>query len=240
MSIVFSLYVVSAMAANYDYADATGYNNTGVYAQNATWNRLGTTWTGEASAAAVAGNIDTDDGVLWSINGGAYGNAAITAGDTVKFEFTLSKVQYGRHAADYLRVWIDWNNDYDFTDSGEMVLTAMYDFPEHPEADGSSTQFLNAGHTPEIVATYEYTKTFNDVIAGEYWLRARVVCSRDLGGGDIGFGDISKLTPTAGFAQGEIEDWKLTVNNKVPEPASLLLFGLGLMGLAGIRRKMKK
>jgi hypothetical protein len=30
------------------------------------------------------------------------------------------------------------------------------------------------------------------------------------------------------------------VYNAVPEPASLLLFGLGLLGLTGIRRKMKK
>jgi hypothetical protein len=30
------------------------------------------------------------------------------------------------------------------------------------------------------------------------------------------------------------------VYNSVPEPASLLLFGLGLLGLTGIRRKMKK
>ncbi len=46
---------------------------------------------------------------------------------------------------------------------------------------------------------------------------------------------------TGHYNQGELEEWKLTVNaNPVPEPNTILLFGIGLLGLAGVNRKQNK
>ena len=213
----------NSFATYYDYSDATGYSSAVAYAQNGSWNRLGTGWTSELGP--IANNGDADDGVLWSVNGGAYGNGAINKGDDVTFKFTVYKELWGQHNTDWLKVWIDWNNDKDFTDAGENIYGSSWVFT--PQKD----------NTPASIAkAYKYFYfTINDinVAAGDYWLRARTVCNADVS-------LLNNVSSTGYYYQGEIEDWKLTVNNQVPEPASLLLFGLGLLGIAGLRRKFKK
>jgi hypothetical protein len=220
--LLFAGFSGTAFATSYDYGDATGY--TQAKHSTADWQRLGRSWDAESSQKA----IDTsDDGVSWSIdNGLTWGHKDLTAGQTVKFKFDMYKKEWGRHIEDHLKVWIDWNQDKDFTDAGETIYQAAWDFKKengYQYGDGFagiSKSFFTSITIPD------YAKL------GDTWLRARVVCSADNP-------DLNKMTSTDYYWQGEVEDWKLTVN-PVPEPSTMLLVGLGLGSLAVFRRKSQK
>jgi hypothetical protein len=165
------------------------------------------------------GNDNTeDDGVWWSINGGSWGHDDLTVGDQVSFRFDLWTSGTGRHNYNQVKAWVDWNQNYAWTnDLSEIVLEERvfrnpdYDVP-------ASTSILTS-------ASFLIT----DDMIGDLWLRGRAQCNH------VPFGS---MTPYGNLWQGEVEDWRLTVNaTNVPEPSSILLIGAGLLGLIGVRNR---
>jgi len=102
--------------------------------------------------------------------------------------------------------------------------------------------------------TFTYSHVITESDFGTAYLRARVTCSDSLGSSvmdSYNWSDQWGITDTqyqnafnayADYWQGEIEDWSFTVSeippgSAVPEPTTLALFGMGLIGLARVGRK---
>lgn len=206
----------------YDYGDAPGYAT--ARHSTAQWQRLGTDWDAEPSQKPVD---SSDDGVFWSLDGGAtWGHDAVTVGQEVQFKFNMYKELWGNHTADYLKVWIDWSGDTVFSELSELVFQDAWEFTSE---DGYVKGDGFAGISKSFLTTITIPE---EAMIGDIWLRARVTCS------ESAKYDIDNLTASGHFWQGEVEDWKLTVA-PVPEPSTILLFGLGLGGAAWIRRRTK-
>jgi hypothetical protein len=117
-------------------------------------------------------------------------SASYAAGATVNFTlscYTTGSYTYG------MGVWIDWNNDGDFSDAGElMVGTTLY----------TAVPWSNSFVIPSGQA------------AGSYRMR---VFARYLGGGNVTAIDPCTLAPS----NGEYEDYKLVVASPCPTPSSV-------------------
>lgn len=227
-----------------DVAAHDGY--AGTTHDTAEWNQLGRSNT-------------ADDGVLWSVNGGAWGTDEIIATGqfTIQFQISLWSAGYGNHDYDQVKAWVDWNNDDYFLNdnltvpsdasyqAGETILAGKYDKDASQIAseigkDDRWRIWRNENYdtmTTFVTGPFTVTEDMLDSLTlGDfegYWLRARSQCDH------VGY---NSMNPYSNLWQGEAEDYfiKITDGREVPEPATMVLFGTGMMGLAAWRRRSKK
>lgn len=202
-------------ASEKDYSDAADpYSDTGN--DKGQWQGLG-----------VSNGID--NGVKWSVGGSAYGTTAdLILGQDVTFKFLFWQSNNGRHTYDQIFAAFDFGQDGSWNQVGDTILY---------EKVNTINNTASADDVSKELSRYlEYTVTFTvpeTMTIGSTWLRARAHCNHTV------FGNITADNWLSG--QGETEDYKLNiVGNPVPEPATMLLFGAGLAGIAGLRIKRKK
>ena len=221
----------------------------------------------DGDVANIGGNIvDTDNGVHWrtssdgGLTWGAYGNADLTQGDTVEYRFGVARSTDGTHEYDRLKVWADWNKNEEFDNDASEILYqkdwALNEDSNGNATDAQSNPSVNNGKKNNDLSNLASHNVYNssqyysyftqqviipiDALTGDTWLRARIVCENAITERH-GHGS-STMLATGYYNQGETEDYKIKIVAKVvdvPEPSSLLLFAIGLLGITAARKKLK-
>lgn len=188
----------------------------------------------------------SESGVSWSVdNGTTWGqDDLLLVGQSIQFKFEMHKDNVGTHYADFMKAWVDWDQDGTF-DAKDQVAFGENQLTSH------ETGNLGTNSSPNVADFTFFSQVFEltDEHVGDFWLRARVTCShsfvaRDGGHWNDQWGEDyvghyeEQFLPTGHYYQGETEDLKFTVSS-VPEPSSIFLLGLGLMGLAVSRKRSK-
>ncbi len=185
-------------------------------------------------------NVDSY-GVSWSVDGGlTFGRFDLIAGQNVVFKVNMAQPNAGTHYSNLMKMWIDDGADGSF-DADDAV--AFEEIILREEDEGALSSVFSSMET----FTFDYKVA--DDFSGSLSIRTRVTCSESLlSRNPYIWGEqwekssdyfYEAFNPTGWLNQGETEDWTVNVN-AVPEPGTMMLFGAGLAGIAGLGRRRKK